>query len=568
MLKKSGFILLGILVLATVLRIYQLNSNPPALFGDEIDVGYQAYSLLKTGKDFYGQSWPLYIHSLAEYRAPLFIYATIPFVAIFGLDSWGVRLSAVFWGVMSVVAIYLLARKLFGERVGLIAAFFMAISPWSLQFSRAGFEVTMLLSFVILGVYFFLLGLQKKGFLLLAAFFFGCSFYIYRTALVFVPLLLLLLGGMYINQLFKIKKHVVLFAIILGILVFPNVLLIINGQASQRFGLVSIFQDSVLLDKINLARKGAQYHLPNGRLVQINTKEETLFHNKPAIYTQAFTTNYLKAISPTFLFAFGDPNLRQSIQEMGVMYFFDFLLIILGIFVLFSKDSQHKKWLVVGWLLLAPIPSALTADGGDHATRLILMLPALIILSAFGADFLIGKYQKKRIGFTIFLAVVSLIAIINVTFYFHRYYLHYPAESWRWWQTGYQEVFDYVKQNQNNYQTIVINNSYEPSLLRYLFYMKYDPATFQRLYQGDKIVENIIPGVRGFTFDKKVYFGNITNDHGGKPAIEQVMKPGMMYVASARDETGQNFSDGANFKIAKTIYNPMGDAIFYILISK
>ena len=44
------WILIAILIVASVLRLWGLNKVPVSLFGDEVDVGYQAYSILKTGK--------------------------------------------------------------------------------------------------------------------------------------------------------------------------------------------------------------------------------------------------------------------------------------------------------------------------------------------------------------------------------------------------------------------------------------------------------------------------------------------------------------------------------------
>ena len=105
--------ILIILTIATFLRLWHLNQVPPELFGDELDVGYQAYSILKTGKDLQGNFLPVYLQSLSEFRAPLFIYSAVPFVATFGLNEWGVRLTATFWGVLGVVAIYFLTQKLF-----------------------------------------------------------------------------------------------------------------------------------------------------------------------------------------------------------------------------------------------------------------------------------------------------------------------------------------------------------------------------------------------------------------------------------------------------------------------
>ena len=207
-----------------------MDTIPPALFGDEVDVGYQAYSLWETGRDLTGRFMPFYLKSLSEFRTPLYIYSAVPFVAIFGLTEWGVRLPAVFWGLISLSGIFLLTRKLFHEKVALIAMFLAAISPWHLQYSRASFEVTMLLSFIIFGVYFFILGLARNRFYIFSAILLISGIYIYSTAVVFVPLLLLLLALVYWKEIIRTKtKTLTLVILTVFILMIPVILSMVTG---------------------------------------------------------------------------------------------------------------------------------------------------------------------------------------------------------------------------------------------------------------------------------------------------------------------------------------------------
>src|SRR3989338_9212559 len=104
--------LLVILLVASLLRLWRIDQVPVSLFGDELDVGYQAYSILKTGKDYSGNSWPLHFHSLAEWRTPLYLYSSVPTVALFGISPLGVRLPAALFGVLSIWVMFLLVRQL------------------------------------------------------------------------------------------------------------------------------------------------------------------------------------------------------------------------------------------------------------------------------------------------------------------------------------------------------------------------------------------------------------------------------------------------------------------------
>src|SRR3989344_2294136 len=183
-MKKVNIFLLTILFLAAFLRVWGLDKVPPELFGDELDVGYHAYSLLHTGRDYQGQFLPTYIHSFSEWRAPLLMYATVPSVAIFGLNEWGVRLPAAVAGVLSVYLLYIIVSELSKRytpstnhnSLGLIAAFLLAISPWHLQYSRAAFEASLLLTLILSAVLFFFRALRRPFFLTLSAIFFALTF--------------------------------------------------------------------------------------------------------------------------------------------------------------------------------------------------------------------------------------------------------------------------------------------------------------------------------------------------------------------------------------------------------
>jgi len=88
--KKPALYLVLILVLAVFLRFYKIGQVPPSLNWDEVAMGYNAYSILKTGQDEWGRKFPLLgFESFGEYKLPVFVYATIPGVWLFGLNEVG-----------------------------------------------------------------------------------------------------------------------------------------------------------------------------------------------------------------------------------------------------------------------------------------------------------------------------------------------------------------------------------------------------------------------------------------------------------------------------------------------
>src|SRR3990167_8200568 len=164
MIKYKKILLLLIIILAFVLRFWKLDSYP-ALNADEAAIGYNAYSLLETGKDEHGNPWPIHFQSFNDYKPGLYFYLVLPFVKFIGLSEWAVRIPGAALGVATVYLIYLLTKELFKdnqsritnhESPAIIASLFLAISPWHIHFSRGGWEVNVSTFFFFLCFFFFL----------------------------------------------------------------------------------------------------------------------------------------------------------------------------------------------------------------------------------------------------------------------------------------------------------------------------------------------------------------------------------------------------------------------------
>ena len=139
-MKLKHFLLVLIICLAFFLRFYKLGEIPAGIHPDEESHGYNAFSLLKTGKDRYGEKFPILFRSFGSYQPPIYTYlATIP-VGLFGNTIVSVRSVSAVIGTILVLITYFFSLELFktkGRRwVALIAALVVAISPWAIYFSR------------------------------------------------------------------------------------------------------------------------------------------------------------------------------------------------------------------------------------------------------------------------------------------------------------------------------------------------------------------------------------------------------------------------------------------------
>lgn len=533
---KGKILLVAILLIASALRLSALDKHPVSLFGDEVDVGYHAYSLLITGEDYMGQTLPLYIHSLAEWRAPLFIYSAVPSIALFGLNEWGVRIPAAFFGILGIYLFYKLG-SLQDKRLGIIGALLLAIMPWHIHYSRAAFEVTLLLCLLLGG----LLAYVNKKFILAGALF-ALTPYVYSTAAVFTPLYVFWL---LLSQR-KLNKNVVKFSVVFGFLLLPYIYLTMLGPAAGRFSLLSIFNSEQLINNINIERN------------ETGDVNERIFHNKIIGWGEVFLTNYTKSFSPEFLFISGDPSPRHNLPGLGQLQWGLLPILLSGIYLgVKNRGEFNKYWFA--WLLLAPIPAALTIDGGQHATRLFLMIPPLIYFCAQGlARLAAGKSKLARV----FIFGVSTIVILNTVWFLHRYTTHYPLQNWKYWHYGYKQAVQSLAANQDQYTAIFINNTYEPSLLHFLFWTKYSPAKFHQEFTGDVPKEGIYPGFDGFVLGNKFYFGETKN-------LFSLLDKNSLYLAAQQKEIPGDWdfekSTPQGMKILKVVRNPQDQPLFSLV---
>lgn len=547
--KLIKIFVFAILLLGIFIRLWRIDKASVSLFGDEIDVGLQAQSILETGNDYLGTHLPTFFHSFSEYRLPIQLYMDVPFIKVFGLNEIGVRAPAVLMGFLSLFFFYLLVGEISGKKIATVATIFLFFSPWHLNFSRQANDAGILLPFILSGTWAFLKGLKEYKYLLLSTVLFALSIYSYAIATLFTPIFVFTLLLIYRKKVLKIKWVHLLTAFLVGLIILvPYLNGIVKGTASSRFNYISVINKDDLTSEVISQRKWS------------NSLASKIFYNRYTVAFERLGNNYLRAYSTEFLFVKGDANGRQSVSGFGMLYHFDLILIIVGAFLVIKRLLANRKGqgilLLISWLLLAPLPSVLTKDGGNHASRLILMMPPLILLSAVGFEFLLRK--KKKLGEKVIICAFIILMVFDISKFIHRYFVIWPGESWRIWQYGFKEVLTDVAKQDDNYTRIYFNNTYEPILPRFLFYYGYDMKLFQKQFTKDVHIEGILPGFNGFSLGDKYYFGELI-----KP-IEPLAKKGHLVVASAQhDVTDPSIFGRSDLKLIETYYSPTAIPIFY-----
>ena len=237
-------VLTVILLLGAFARLYMFGSVPGDINQDEAFAGYNAYTLLHHAADSYGVRLPVYLTAWGSGMNALESYLMIPFLAIFGLHVWVIRLPMLLVGLISLVAVYYLVRRFSSARVALGATLLLAISPWHVMLSRWALESNLAPGFVLFGLFFFVKGLEKPKFLIASAVFYGLSLYAYATIWIAVPFVVLMnvLYGLWTKSIHN-NRYTWISLAVLFVLAFPLGLfmLVNNGTIAEiRLPFISI----------------------------------------------------------------------------------------------------------------------------------------------------------------------------------------------------------------------------------------------------------------------------------------------------------------------------------------
>ena len=469
--NRKLFKLVLILLLALSLRLFNFGKNPPSLSEDEASLGYNSYTILTAGKGEHGEVFPLdKFIAFGDYKPPGYIYAAVPSIAVFGLNEIGVRLPSLISGVLLSLVAYLLVIEMFGNpSIALLSAFLIAVSPWSIQFSRAAFESNLAALLNATAVLFFIKSRKKGFFLPLSVILFILAFYTFNANRIISPILLFTLELLFLKDFIKNIKWIIISVFIGIIMLLPSYSFLSSRESKVRFQEVSIF--SYDIDKLKLSNERIS--------TDGNSIIGKIFHNRRLVFSLDFLKHYTDNFDPKFLFLRGDGNQRLSVPGIGEMFVWEIIFYTIGIFYLLRNPNRNNLLLLL-WFLIVPLPAG-TAKETPHALRIASILPVPQIFSALGiwqvSLFIRKSYPRIKIYFPLLLLPVF---IFNFYYYLHNYFVHYPVEFSRAWQYGYKEMTQKIKERENNYDHVLVSRSGGRSYIYFLFYNGYPVSDYLR----------------------------------------------------------------------------------------
>ncbi len=479
-------LLLGIVLFtALLLRTFALDVIPVGFTPDEASFGYDAYSLLKTGKDQWGHQFPLVLESFGDFKLPAYAYLTVPSVALFGLNKFAVRLPNALLGTLAVYITYLLVLEfqknlrnklpITSQRsLAILSATLLTISPWHVMMSRGAFEANLTTFFLTFGVLLFLKGLKNSRLLYFSAVVFGINLFTYHSARLVTPLLVLILVIVYWNEVSEVTlKRKILSSLLFGIFcILSFYTLFIGGAVRARD--ISIFSGA--LNEASEERIIAIYQGMSPTVARF-------FHNKYLVSGERFLNNYTSYFSQKFLFVDGPAEATYGmIPGRGVLYWFELPLLFGFLYALFKEKERKPLLIIFLWILIAPIPVALTTGKGFAANRATVSLPAVQMALAYGA-FTLYKVIRKRAPqvLTKFIPFISytIVALFTASF-LEDYFFLSPYKSAEGMLYGNLEVASWLKENSLDNKEVVVSKRLSEPHIYIAFANAWEPKDYQQ----------------------------------------------------------------------------------------
>lgn len=493
---RKNYLYLLIIFFAFFIRFWRLDSVPSALYYDEIDLGYQMRSYSETGKDYRGELSPFFARSFNTDKTPLPIWFSLPISKLFQSPELQVRAGTALAGVLVVILGGAISQLIFKSKATtLITLLVLSFSPWLIHFSRLAFEAQFALLSVFLFVYLFLLW-QSKGkyhYYLLASFILGLSVYTYRTLTLLAPLLALVTLFVFRKDIFKLGFKKIVLAALLFLLPFvPFVYFTTIGAKDQtRISQISIFSDPKIPIEVQRSRELVSGNFQDSSLGQSASLQSKIFHNKALSYLDRLISNTLNNFSADFLFLSGDGNGRHSAKNTGELLLLDLVALVFGFYFIFQKISDKRYLYLLLVLCLGSVPSNLTLDGANHASRLITFAGPLLLIVSFGYSNLLQKIKQSKFAYVLS-ALVFAVWFFSLARFLNNYFFHFPVTNSREFGYGYKQAILKIENLKNDFDKIYLTGVNDPPMLYYFFWSETKPVMVQEYgtEYGDSVIRN------------------------------------------------------------------------------
>lgn len=516
-------LLFPIVLLAAVLRLWNLGGVPPSVSMDEASIGYNAYSVIQTGVDEYGDFPLISQRGYDDWRRSTYLFLTAPAIRLFGLTTLSIRLPAVVLSLLTIWAVYHIVLLLFNKRtkyavsIALLSSFLMAVSPWHMYLSRIGHESNAYVSFAMLGFLFFLQGIHRKTRFLVSMVCFTLSIISYYAGQVFIPLLgvgLLILYWDNLTFALRSDGKFRLSFILVAAGAITVVMMTFSASAIVRFGGTSTFKPEAHYQEYSKRMERRNEAVAKGDIIGRIRNSRSLFPIE--VFIGAYTSHF----NPKWLFMNSSDEPFKA-PHTGLLYLWQLPFILVGIVVfLFCRDLPPRaRKIIILWVLTSPVPGSI-ATQAPHAMRTYPSVFVWQLFTAFGVAYVVVQLKKMR---TFGLVAIAAVLVSQSVSFLQNYFIAFPKEQSGSFHFALSKAIPYVLATEPAYKKIVFSNedNLYQSYMLFLYYSQYDPKLYQK--QGGT-------GSGGYaqthTFGKYEF----------RPILkEETLVPGVLYVGNVSD---------------------------------
>lgn len=410
------------LVVFFVLRLPFFSQVPIGLNRDEAALGYNAYSILHSGRDEYGTWFPVSITSFGDQKLPAYVYTLIPFVGMFGLHPWVVRLPSLLAGAVIVLLLGKLAEylapqvmknKKLQQVFPLVAMLSVALSPWSNHFSRVAYEAHEGMMFFLAGLLMYIKSRDLhslKPHVAWTSLFWSLALLSYHSYHILVPLTVVALFIIDFSLIKKtpVKNFTIAVAIGLSVLSMMAIGGVWSGNTKKSQG-ISPFHAESLWRSVTLYRAASPW-LGILNKVAFNPTTEAMYR---------FTSNYASTLSGAFYFVRGAAHPDHNPGGVPNFHLYAFIFVLIGLGTLWEKRSTFDGKAFMSILAIGLAVPSFTIHP-EHTVRLSPVFPFIDLIASIGIITLFESLHSMKVK-KIVLAILLALVLWSVTRYMTQY---------------------------------------------------------------------------------------------------------------------------------------------------
>jgi 4-amino-4-deoxy-L-arabinose transferase-like glycosyltransferase len=447
--KNEVFIVFSFCIIGIILRTLLFSKIPPGLNQDEAAAGYEAYSLLLTGKDKWGNIWPGYFIAWGAGQNVLYSYLLLPVIHFFGLNTLSVRSINLIFGILSIPLLYQFTKNTISQKIAYIATFLIAINPWHIMLSRWALESNLLPFFTLLGFYTIDKALdsntssRQRIFCLVP---WAIALYAYGIFYLTLPVLFFLIFKTYKEKILECRNQWIAAILIFSILISPIILFTLKNV---------IFRRGLFFEK----------YLP----FSVPLLTSTPLRNINPISNLEFLLN-----------GFQDNNIWNHIPGVPSFYMIAFPFLCIGLYLIRNQKngSKHSK-LFVSWLFSC-LPLLFISSLNINRANSV-FLPAMVI-SVIGFEAILKQFKDihyKKLFKTI---IINWVLISSLLFTIN-YFSLYSEKAYDAFNYGLESALYTAKTKSLSSEKILITNEIKLPYVYVLFFNRYLPDDFQNFNQ-------------------------------------------------------------------------------------